>query len=98
MVEQDLESSTIYHDNITTAPGGFGYYRRGFPYARYPYRQTSSVTSHPMTSYIAVANIIIFSDAGPTRRAPQDDDHTYNARDVLKQLGPRIIRPDSVSN
>ena len=104
VVERDLESSTTYHDTITTTPGAYGYSsrrylrdRRGFPYTRYPYRQLSSVTSHPITSYVAIANIIIYSEASPTRRTPQNDDHSYDARDVLKQLGPTIVRADPAS-
>ena len=112
VVQQDLETTTTYYDTVT-APPAFGYYgtssrywRRhrhhghrfhSFPYATYPYGQFSTVTSRPVTSYQAVANIIVFSlDDGDDGRDGEirDADHVYDARDVIKQLGPMIVRPE----
>lgn len=104
VVAQDLESTTRYYDTVTTPPVYYGDYGRrshryrhggrGFPYAYYPHGQFSTVTSHPVTSYEAVANIIVFSGKNQSRKAPTSDDHTYNARDVIKRLEPTIVRPD----
>lgn len=95
IVEQDLEPTTRYYDTVTSPPGYYGYYGRRSP--RYPHGQFSTVTSYPVTSYEAVANIIVFSDKNQSRKEPASDDHTYNARDVIKRLEPRIVRPDPLS-
>ncbi|WP_282604585.1 hypothetical protein [Pelagibius sp. Alg239-R121] len=110
VVAQDLESTTTYYETVTPPPS-FGYYGRygrrslrhrhhshgfhGFPYATYPYGQFATVTSHPITSYEAVANIIVFSKADGVDRKAIDDDHTYDARDVIQQLSPIVVRPDA---
>ncbi|TQV76304.1 CC0125/CC1285 family lipoprotein [Denitrobaculum tricleocarpae] len=98
MVDQDLESTTNYYNTFDAAPGYYGFYgrrslrhRHGFGGLSYSY---STVTSRPVTSYQAIANIIVFSENKPVRTMPENDDRTYNARDVIKRLEPLIVRPE----
>lgn len=96
IVTQDLETTTTYFDTVTASPayGGFGYSRyhkrRGFHGSAFG--GFSTVRSHPITSYEAVANIIVFSAKESAGEERLYSDHTYNASDVIKRLEPMIVR------
>lgn len=99
VVEQDLESKTSYHNSVAATSGYYGFYgrrslrhRHGFHSFPYGF---STVTSRPLVSYEAIANIIIFSAARPDRERSPEDDKSYNARDVLKRLERYIVRPET---
>lgn len=98
IVAQDLETKTTYFDTVTASPayGGFGYSRfygrRG--YHGSAFGGVSTVRSHPITSYEAVANIIVFSATESEGGERRHGDHAYNAKDVIKRLDPMIVRPE----
>lgn len=88
IVEQEIESETVYR---TTLSGFSGFGFRRFPYYYQPFfNDFASGSSRPITSYEAFANIIVVSGEDN-----QDDDQTYDARDVLEKLGPTIVRPQA---
>jgi len=108
VVDQDTEAETTYYDTVTTPPGvGFygstfydrraTHYRRyhhSFPYAYRPFGRYDTITSHPVTRYEAIANIIVFSTDRSESGLTGEEDHSYDARDVIMRLGPTIIRPE----
>ncbi len=101
IVERDVESKTSYYNNYAASSGYYGFHGRrslryGYGFRSFPYSYTT-VASRPVISYEAVANIIVFSNEGQERKAPASDDHTYNAREVIKRLEARIVRPDPES-
>lgn len=98
IVQQDLETRTTYFESVTASPvyGGFGYSRfygrRGF-YGP-GFGAFTTVRSRPITSYEAVANIIVFSAPESASGERLHGDHAYNARDVINRLDPMIVRPE----
>lgn len=101
IVERDVESKTVYYNDFAATSGYHGFHGRrslryGHGFHSFPYSYTT-VTSRPATSYEAVANIIVFSGDNQSRKVPDSDDHTYNAREVIKRLETRIVRPDPES-
>ncbi len=98
IVEQDLETKTRYFETVSASPafGGFGYSRfygyRGFRGAGFG--GFATVQSRPITSYEAVANIIVFSGQESEDGERLHGDHAYNARDVIKRLEATIVRPE----
>lgn len=101
IVERDVESKTSYYNNYAASSGYYGFHGRrslryGYGFRSFPYSYTT-VASRPVISYEAVANIIVFSNEGQERKVPASDDHTYNAREVIKRLEARIVRPDPES-
>ena len=98
IVEQDLETKTRYFETVSASPafGSFGYSRF------YGHRGTrvggfATVQSRPITSYEAVANIIVFSAKESAEGERLHGDHAYNARDVIRQLEATILRPEEKS-
>ena len=87
-VEQDIESTSTFR---TTSPPVCGYYRYGFyrfPYYAYGYPWGYASTTRETKRYEAIAFIVLFKG-----EKPADDPNAYDARDVLKNLSPSIIRP-----
>jgi hypothetical protein len=82
VVRQDLERSTTYRGSgFTNAPVFFDDHRAiGWGIG------TTSFTAYPIDSYAAFADIVLHKG-----EEPQDDPDTYDARDVLKQLGPTVV-------
>jgi hypothetical protein len=82
VVDKDTERATTYYSTVTGVGGGL---------YRDRYSQDvgiiGSSTARPTNSYAAFANIIL-------RKGKKDPTNTkaYDARDVLKRLGPRILR------
>lgn len=87
IVKQEIESETVYR---TTLSGfnNFGFSRFNYYYQPF-FADVATGTSRPITSYEALANIIVISG-----EENQDDDQTYDARDVIEKLGPTIVRPE----
>ncbi|MGE0652124.1 MAG: hypothetical protein AB7P12_10280 [Alphaproteobacteria bacterium] len=91
VVKMDTERSTRYHGGFND----FGYH----PYGFYGYRSFhdrpwgfggySSLDAHPIDRYSAYANIVMRDGAKP------DNPDAYDARDVVKKLGPKIDRQPS---
>ena len=92
VVTQDTEAETVYRTTISNF-GGFGF--RSFPYYHRSGFGASSgfgtATARPITSYEAYANIVMLVGEA------SDDDNTYDARDVLRKLGPTVVRPEVIS-
>lgn len=88
IIKQEIESETVYR---TTLSGfnDFGFSRFNYYYQPY-FGGFAAGSSRPITSYEALANIIVIS--GDENR---DDDQTYDARDVIEKLGPTIVRPQA---
>ena len=95
IVEQDLESKTSYRNSFGATSGFYSRRSLGFRHGfhSFPY-SFSTVTSRPIVSYEAVANIIVYSDAETNLERSRNDDNSYNARDVVKQLESYIERPE----
>ena len=88
IVKQEIESETVYR---TTLSGfnNFGFSRFNYYYQPF-FADFATGSSRPITSYEALANIIVISG-----EENQDDDQTYDARDVIDKLGPTIVRPQA---
>ena len=85
VVSRNTEKNTTY---VSTSSGWFdygGWYSRGYGY---PSIGIGITDTQPISSYQANAEIIVMS-------APEaaGDPRSYNARDVLRNLGPTIARP-----
>lgn len=89
VVDQDLERRTRYHG--TAYP--YGFYRPYWALDRdddifpYPFYGPSSVTAYPIDQYRAFADILVFEG-----EKPADDVNAYDARDVVEQLRPTLVR------
>lgn len=90
VVQQDTEKSTTYRSTFYDYPypHHFFYSWYGYPYDRFGGDFAISDT-RPVERYRAVAEIIMHSGAKPA-----DDPSAFDARDVMKHLGPAIRRPE----
>jgi len=85
VVSQETERSTVYESTFSSLDG-YGFY--GYPYYFRPFPSpVVTGASVPVSSYEAQAIIV----AGQGDK-PGDQLNAYNAREVLKRLGPLIIR------
>lgn len=82
VVNRDTERDTTYHSTVTGI--GTGLHRDRYDYGVSTF---GTATARPISQYAAYANIILRKG----RKSP-DDRAAYNARDVLKRLGPTIRR------
>lgn len=96
VVEQDTERSTEYRTMVSGPPGWgfapFPYYGYGWPYYA-PFRRFPgpySASTWPITRYEAYAVVRLVPD-GASR-----DDRTYDASEVVANLGPLVLRPSGV--
>ena len=87
VVDQDVERSTRYFGTVDPLfyPGGW-HGRRGF-YA--PLAGYSTLDAHPVDRYSASADILVHEG-----EKPADDVNAYDASDVVRRLGPAIVRPE----
>jgi hypothetical protein len=88
VIDRDTEADVTYH----TTYDGFWPAYDPFPYSYYrrrPYGPglMDSGTSRPITRYAAQAEIVIRSG-----RKPEDDPRAFDARQVVRNLGPTIVR------
>ena len=88
IVKQEIESETVYRTTLSGI-NNFGFSRFSYYYQPF-FGNVATGTSRPITSYEALANIIVISGEDN-----QDDDQTYDARDVIEKLGPTIVRPQA---
>ena len=91
VVRQEIESETVYRTTLSGI-NSFGFSRFHYYYQPF-FAEVATGTSRPITSYEALANIIVI--AGEPN---EDDDQTYDARDVIEKLGPTIVRPQARAN
>ena len=80
--------SFFYHHNPYYGYGPYGRYGRfgggyGLGYDSY---------SRPITRYTATADIVSYQG-----EKPQDNASAYDARDVMRTLGPSIVRPEDLA-
>ena len=88
IVKQEIESETVYRTTLSGI-SSFGF--RRFHYYYQPFAgDFATATARPITSYEALANIIVISGEDNNQ-----DDQTYDARDVIDKLGPTIVRPQA---
>lgn len=88
VVDQDVEPTTFYRgDGPGVGVGVFGsnVHRHGTGFGL-----SLGTTLQPSTSYQAVANILVFK--GPK---PEGDANAYDAREVIRLLGPTVRRPEA---
>jgi hypothetical protein len=85
VVDQDLERSTAYYGS---GIGDFGFGHRHHPHAFGGFG-FNNYTAYPIDSYTAFADIVMADGEKPAGEV-----NAYDARDVLRQLGPTIERPD----
>jgi len=93
MVGRDTEAKTSYRYWVDHY-GGRGFFYHGFPHWRYGpwYRDPWGPPTYdvqPITTYIASAEIIMIR--GPRR---DRDVQAFDAREVIAQVGPRVVRPE----
>jgi hypothetical protein len=85
VVAQDLERSTTYYgsgfNDFAWGPGRHSSRAFGLGFGNY--------TAYPIDSYTAFADIVVADGEKPAGEVS-----AYDARDVLRQLGPQIERPD----
>ncbi|MEM6677499.1 MAG: hypothetical protein AAF675_06470 [Pseudomonadota bacterium] len=95
VADKDTEAETRFR-SFSTGFGstGFGpfFYRSGFRHGYFGGFGASS-TARPITRYEAFANILVFDG-----EKPADDPAAYDARSVLENLGPLIVRPEIAVN
>lgn len=86
VVSQETERATVYESTFSSLDG-YGFY--GYPYYYRPFPGSAMVTgtSVPISSYEAQAIIVVGQGDKPDNQL-----NAYNAREVLKRLGPLIIR------
>ena len=97
MVERDTDSDVRYRTTYTDPWPYYGYYYSSLRY-RYPYhlggygRFGDSYTQQ-VTRYSASADVVVYS--GPK---PKDNPKAYDAREIMKNLGPDVIRPEDLAS
>lgn len=90
VVGRDTEKNTSYRYYIDSY-GGRGWFYHGFPgWYRDPFAPWG-YDVHPVTTYTASAEIILVK--GPQQSG---DVRAFDAREVIVQVGPRVVRPEQV--
>ena len=102
IANRNTEKKQHYAGSSFYGPGGFGYggsYGFGWtyysPYFGYGYGYDpffDGYDIHQITRYTATAEIAMYHG-----QKPEKDAKAYQADDVLKQLGPKIVRPEVAS-
>ena len=103
VVNQDVEHNVTYRTYVDIPPGGYFYdpffyrpylygprlYNPAFGMYYDPYFGAyAPATTEQFDKYRAYAMIAVYSGERPT-----DDPKAYDARDVVKHLGPMVLRP-----
>ncbi|WGF89357.1 CC0125/CC1285 family lipoprotein [Marinivivus vitaminiproducens] len=84
---RDVERNTSYFGN-TTNYGGLGYGRYGDPWGYGGFGGIGTTDLRPIDSYTAFLDIKLFKGTKPS-----DQVNAYDARQILQNLGPSILRP-----
>ena len=97
--ERDTDQQTTYRANYSYYPYSSFYYsmyfhggrRHFYPYYgyRYGFGYDDFAYTRPITRYTATAEFVTFQG-----EKPQDDAAAYDARDVVQNLGPSVVRPE----
>jgi len=86
VLKEELERDIAYYGVIHHPYGGF-YFGRAYPYQAYLGVGATNLT--PSTSYTGHLRIRLFQQPAPKGLGP-----AYDARGVIKVLGPKIVRPE----
>lgn len=88
---RDTEAKTSYRYWVDQY-GGRGWFYHGFPGWRHdPFDRPQVYDAQPVTTYTATAEIVM------VKGARQDGDaRAFDAREVLTQVGPRVVRPEQL--
>ena len=85
-LDADTEAKTYYRSTFDTWPGygfsGYGYYWHDWWWGR----PGGFASTRPVTSYAALASIVLFS-VGEAQGKPQ----AFDAREVVDTLGPKLF-------
>ena len=85
VVNQDIERSTVYYSS------GFDSFPFGGFHSPHPWGPGfGNYTAYPIDSYTAFADIVMGDGEKPAGEV-----NAYDARDVLRQLGAKVERPDN---
>lgn len=84
IVDQEVEPTTTYYGD---GPGVGVFGSHGYRYGT-GFGLSLGTTLSPSTSYDAVANVLVFK--GPK---PEGDANAYDAREVIRLIGPTVRRP-----
>ncbi|MBU0725962.1 MAG: hypothetical protein KJ904_13970 [Alphaproteobacteria bacterium] len=92
MVDKDIERDTQYYTSYDPWPGSYGMYgsrRRhsGFGYGM-GYGMSYSPQTYAQSRYQGYADILLYKG-----QAPKDDPKSFDARQVIQNLGPVVQRP-----
>jgi len=89
IVDQDVERRTRYHGTVHSGHG-FHHPHDFFAHRSHffrPHFGLSSVSARPIDEYKAYADILVFEG-----EKPAGDVNAYDARDVVEQLRPTVVR------
>ena len=91
LVGRDTEAKTSYRYWVDQY-GGRGWFYHGFPGWRHGiWDRPWAYDAQPVTTYAATAEIVLI------KGARQDGEvRSFDAREVLLQVGPRVVRPEQV--
>ncbi len=101
VAERDTDERTTYRANYGYYPYNNFYYslhfhggrRHYYPYYGYGYGfGYDDFYSRPITRYTASADIVTFQGDKPRENAA-----AYDARDVVQNIGPSVVRPEQTS-
>lgn len=87
VVDQSLERSTIYR-GTGFSPFGFNHFDHRHSHFVWP--GFTDYSAYPIDSYTAFADIIMADGEKPPGNV-----NAYDARDVMRRLGPSIVHPDA---
>ena len=95
LVGRDTEAKTSYRYWVDSY-GGRGWFYHGFPgWRRDPFYDPfgPNYDVQPVTTYTATAEIILI-------KGPREDKEVraFDAREVLTQVGPRVVRPEQLKH
>lgn len=88
VLQEEVEKDISYYGAINYPYGGF-YFGRAYPYQSYVGYGVATSNLTPSNSYIGHLRIRLFQQKAPEGLGP-----AYDARAVLKVLGPKIVRPE----
>jgi hypothetical protein len=90
LIGRDTEAKTSYRYYVDRF-GGRGWFYHGFPDWHDPFDRPQLYDVQPVTTYTATAEIVMVSGA-----KDDGDARAFDAREVLVQIGPRVVRPEPV--
>lgn len=91
VIQQDTEKSTTYRSTIYDYPFRHHFYLSwyGYPYDPFYGGTLATRETRPVERYRAVAEIVMYRG-----EKPEEDPAAFDAREVVKHLGPTVKRPE----